>query len=47
MCGKDETVASLQDTMIFALKGIAAYATHARQLGYEDPEVNRITHEAL
>lgn len=47
VCGKDETVASLQDTMIFALKGIAAYATHARQLGYEDAEVNRITHEAL
>ncbi|MCP1311331.1 hydroxylamine reductase [Paenibacillus tyrfis] len=47
VCGKDETIASLQDTMIFALKGIAAYATHARQLGYSDPEVDRITHEAL
>ncbi|MDK8183430.1 hydroxylamine reductase [Paenibacillus sp. UMB4589-SE434] len=47
VCGKNETVASLQDTIIFALKGIAAYATHARQLGYEDSEVNRITHEAL
>jgi hydroxylamine reductase len=47
VCGKDETIASLQDTMIFALKGIAAYATHARQLGYTDPEVDRITHESL
>ncbi|AWB43878.1 hydroxylamine reductase [Paenibacillus sp. CAA11] len=47
VCGKDETIASLQDTMIFALKGIAAYATHARQLGYTDPDVDRITHEAL
>ncbi|MCQ6563782.1 hydroxylamine reductase [Paenibacillus mendelii] len=47
VCGKDETIASLQDTIIFALKGIAAYATHARQLGYSDPEVDRITHEAL
>lgn len=47
VCGKDETIASLQDTIIFALKGIAAYATHARQLGYSDPEVNRVTHEAL
>ncbi|UQZ86307.1 Hydroxylamine reductase [Paenibacillus konkukensis] len=47
VCGKDETIASLQDTMIFALKGIAAYATHARQLGYTDPEVDKITHEAL
>lgn len=47
VCGKDENIASLQDTMLFALKGIAAYATHARQLGYNDPEVDKITHEAL
>ncbi|WP_128893996.1 hydroxylamine reductase [Longirhabdus pacifica] len=47
VCGKDENIASLQDTMIFALKGIAAYATHARQLGASDPEVDAITHEAL
>jgi len=47
VCGKDETIASLQDTIIFALKGIAAYATHARQLGYTDPEVDKVTHEAL
>lgn len=47
VCGKDEHIASLQDTIIFALKGIAAYATHAKQLGYSDPEVDRITHEAL
>lgn len=47
VCGKNETVASLQDTIIFGLKGVAAYATHARQLGYTHPEVDRITHEAL
>lgn len=47
VCGKNEDIASLQDTMIFALKGISAYAMHARQLGYTDPEVDRITHEAL
>ncbi|MCX7571776.1 hydroxylamine reductase [Tumebacillus sp. DT12] len=47
VCGKNEEIASLQDTIIFALKGIAAYATHARQLGYIDPEVDAITHEAL
>ncbi|MCM3339226.1 hydroxylamine reductase [Paenibacillus sp. MER TA 81-3] len=47
VCGKDETIASLQDTIVFALKGIAAYATHARQLGYIDEEVDGITHEAL
>lgn len=47
VCGKNEDIASLQDTMVFALKGIAAYATHARQLGYVDEEVDKITHEAL
>lgn len=47
VCGKDENISSLQDTIIFGLKGIAAYATHARQLGYVDTEVDGITHEAL
>lgn len=47
VCGKDPNIASLQDTIIFGLKGVAAYATHARQLGYTDPEVERITQEAL
>jgi len=47
VCGKDPVIASLQDTIIFGLKGVAAYATHARQLGYTDPEVDAITHEAL
>lgn len=47
VCGKDENIASLQDTIIFGLKGIAAYATHAKQLGFTDPEVDQTTHEAL
>lgn len=50
VCGKNPDIASLQDTMIFGLKGIAAYATHARELGVtteEMSEVNAITHEAL
>ncbi|HWQ29973.1 MAG TPA: hydroxylamine reductase [Negativicutes bacterium] len=47
VCGKNEDIAALQDTMIFGLKGIAAYATHAREMGYIDPEVDAITHEAL
>lgn len=33
--------------IIFALKGVAAYATHAKELGYVDDEVNKITQEAL
>ncbi|KAB2333640.1 hydroxylamine reductase [Bacillus mesophilum] len=47
VCGKDETIASLQDTIIFALKGIAAYRTHANQLGCTDSFVDTVTHEAL
>lgn len=47
VCGKDPVIASLQDTMILGLKGVSAYAVHAKQLGYEDPEVAAITHEAL
>lgn len=47
VCGKDETIASLQDILIFGLKGIAAYRTHAAQLGYTDEFVDATTHEAL
>lgn len=47
VCGKDETIASLQDIIVFGLKGIAAYRTHAHQLGYTDPFVDATTHEAL
>ena len=47
VCGKSPDIASLQDTIIFGLKGISAYAVHARELGYEDSEVNATTHEAL
>ncbi len=47
ICGKNEDIASLQDIIIFGLKGAAAYAHHARQLGFTDPEVDAITHEAL
>ncbi len=47
ICGKNEDIAALQDTIIFALKGISAYAMHARELGYTDPYVDEITHKAL
>lgn len=47
VCGKNEDIASLQDTILLGLKGVAAYATHARQLGYTDPFVDQVTHEAL
>ncbi len=47
VCGKNEDIQSLQDTLIFGLKGIAAYAYHAGQLGQKDDEVNAFMHEAM
>jgi len=47
VCGKDEDIASLQDTLIIALKGVAAYDFHARELGYTDPEVAEFYSRAL
>jgi hydroxylamine reductase len=43
----DEDVKSLKWTTIFGIKGVAAYADHARILGKRDPEVDRFVKEAL
>ncbi|HNR25605.1 MAG TPA: hydroxylamine reductase [Methanobacteriaceae archaeon] len=40
VCGKEPTVARLQDNLLFAIKGISAYLYHARELGYSDDEVD-------
>jgi hydroxylamine reductase len=47
VCGKNEDIQSLQDLLLFGLKGIAAYAFHARELGAKDEEVDAFMHEAL
>lgn len=47
VCGKNPDIASLQDTIILGVKGVSAYAYHARELGYTDEEVDAITHEAM
>jgi len=47
VCGKNEDIQSLQDTLLYGLKGIAAYAYHARELGAHDEEVDAFMHEAL
>jgi len=47
VCGKKPTVARLQDNLLFAMKGIAAYLYHARELGYTDPEVDGFLEKAL
>ncbi|MDD4938971.1 MAG: hydroxylamine reductase [Candidatus Omnitrophica bacterium] len=47
VCGKNEDIQSLQDILFFGLKGIAAYAYHARELGARDEEVDAFMHESL
>jgi hydroxylamine reductase len=47
VCGKEATVARLQDNLLFAIKGISAYRYHARELGYTDPEVDAFIERAF
>ena len=44
---RDENVQALQQTAVYGLKGIAAYADHARVLGHENPDVYAFMHELL
>ena len=46
VCGKEPTVARLQDNLLFAIKGISAYLTHARAMGYHDDEVDAFLERA-
>ena len=43
----DEDVRSLKSLILFGVKGMAAYAHHARVLGYEDKTVNDFFYESL
>jgi hydroxylamine reductase len=47
VCGKNSDIQSLQDILLFGLKGIAAYAYHAKELGARDEEIDAFMHEAL
>jgi hydroxylamine reductase len=47
VCGKNEDVQSLQETLLYGLKGMAAYAHHARRLGKTDEAVSAFFEEAL
>jgi len=47
VCGKDADVQSLQETLLYGLKGMAAYANHARRLGKTDEAVSAFIEEAL
>jgi len=47
VCGKDADVQSLQETLLYGVKGMAAYANHARRLGKSDEGVSAFIEEAL
>lgn len=47
VCGKNEDIQSLQEILLYGLKGISAYAWAAKKMGKSDPEVDAFMHEAL
>jgi len=47
VCGKEPTVARLQDNLLITSKGMAAYLYHARELGYTDLEVDAFLERAF
>jgi len=47
VCGKNADVQSVQDIILYGLKGMAAYAHHARRLGKSDEKVSAFIEEAL
>lgn len=47
VCGKDPDIQSLQEIILYGLKGMAAYAAHARRLGKSDETVSAFIEEAL
>ena len=47
VCGKEPEVATLQDLLVYALKGLSLYAVEGRKVGISDPKANVFTCEAL
>ena len=47
VCGKDPDMQSLQETLLYGVKGMASYAHHARRLGMVDEKVSAFIEEAL
>jgi len=47
VCGKDPDIQSLQEILLYGLKGMASYAHHARRLGKVDDSVSAFVEEAL
>ena len=47
VCGKEPEVATLQDLLIYTLKGLSQYAVEGRKVGVKDRDVNVFTCKAL
>ncbi len=47
VCGKDDDVQAVQELILYGLKGMAAYASHARRLGRSDDSVSAFIEDAL
>ena len=47
ICGKEGTVARLQDNLIFSMKGISAYNYHCKELGVSDESVDEFLTKGL
>ena len=45
--GVNEDIRSLQELLVYGVKGLAAYADHARLLGQEDPLISAFIYEAM
>jgi hydroxylamine reductase len=46
-CGKNPDVQSVQELILYGLKGMAAYASHARRLGKHDETLSAFIEDAL
>ena len=47
VCGKNADVQSVQEMILYGVKGLASYAHHARRLGKTDEGVSAVMEEAL
>lgn len=47
ICGKTPETATLQDVMVYIVKGISQYAHRLRTMGIDDPAVDAVTLESL
>ena len=47
VCGKNEDIQSLQEILLYGLKGLCSYKHHARRLGMVDPAVDAFVEDAL